>query len=217
MDKPTVQERFGRTFLLLLVLAISLLFFMMIRRFAMDLLLAAIFAGLSHPLYRRLTTLFRGREAAASLATIVIVLLVVIVPLTGFLGIVALATVVYYGMGWIKVVMPESAFLIVSIGVSVAYLLLLWVASKRPDLEIDDPNDPVVELPVAGDVARTGYYFILPIVILIWCIVVERLSPALSAFWATIAMIIVALTQHPIKAIMRGNGYTLGHAIRRGI
>lgn len=89
MDKPTDHERFGRTFLLLLVLAISLLFFMMIRRFAMDLLLAAIFAGLSHPIYRRLTTLFRGREAAASLATIVIVLLVVIVPLTGFLGIVA--------------------------------------------------------------------------------------------------------------------------------
>jgi predicted PurR-regulated permease PerM len=89
MDKPTVQERFGRTFLLLLVVAISLLFYMMIRRFAMDLLLAAIFAGLSHPLYRRLVTLFRGREAAASVATIAIVLLVVIVPLSGFLGIVA--------------------------------------------------------------------------------------------------------------------------------
>ncbi|UCF40173.1 MAG: AI-2E family transporter [Gemmatimonadota bacterium] len=89
MDKPTVQERFSRNFLLLLVAAISLLFFVMIRRFAMDLLVAAIFAGLSHPLYRRLITLFRGREVAASLATLAIVLLVIVVPLIGFLGIVA--------------------------------------------------------------------------------------------------------------------------------
>jgi len=137
--------------------------------------------------------------------------------LTGFLGIMALAAVVYYGMGWIKVVAPEQAFLIVSIGVAAGYLFLLWVASKHPDLVIDDPNAPVTELPAASDVARTGYYFILPIVILIWCIVVERLSPALSAFWATVAMIIVALTQHPIKAIMRGEGAELGHAVRRGI
>ena len=34
----------------------------------------------------------------------------------------------------------------------------------------------------AGDVAVTGLYFLLPIVILIWCIIIERLSPALSAF-----------------------------------
>jgi TRAP transporter 4TM/12TM fusion protein len=136
--------------------------------------------------------------------------------LTGFIGIVALAAVVYYGMGWIKVAMPESAFTVVCIGTAAAYLVLLWIASKRPDLVVDDPNAPITELPVAGDVAKTGYYFILPIVILIWCIIVERLSPALSAFWATIAMIIVALTQHPIKAIMRGD-MAMGHAIRRGI
>jgi TRAP-type uncharacterized transport system fused permease subunit len=35
--------------------------------------------------------------------------------LTGFIGIVALATIVKFGMGWIKVAMPDQAFLIVSI------------------------------------------------------------------------------------------------------
>jgi len=137
--------------------------------------------------------------------------------LTGFIGISALGAVVYYGLGWIKVAMPESAFLIVSIGTAAAYLILLWIAAQRPDLVIDDPNAPITELPNASDVARTGYYFILPIVILLWCIVVERLSPALSAFWATMAMIIVALTQHPIKAIMRGEGAELGAAFARGV
>ncbi|MDH3668351.1 MAG: TRAP transporter permease [Paracoccaceae bacterium] len=137
--------------------------------------------------------------------------------LTGFIGIAALGAAVYYGLGWIKVAMPESAFLIVTIGTAAAYLALLWIASQRPDLEIDDPNAPITELPKAGDVAKTGYYFILPIVILIWCIVVERLSPALSAFWATVAMIIVALTQHPIKAVMRGQGGEVAHAFSRGV
>ncbi len=137
--------------------------------------------------------------------------------LTGFIGMAALGAAVYYGLGWIKVAMPESAFTIVCIGTAAAYLILLWIAAQRPDLEIDDPNAPITELPKAGDVAKTGYYFILPIVILIWCIVVERLSPALSAFWATVAMIIVALTQHPIKAIMRGQGGEVAHAFSRGV
>jgi TRAP-type uncharacterized transport system fused permease subunit len=35
---------------------------------------------------------------------------------------------------------------------------------------VDDPNAPVEELPRAGATAITGLYFILPIVILIWCI-----------------------------------------------
>ena len=134
--------------------------------------------------------------------------------LTGFLFMVGLGAVVYFGIGWIKVVAPESAFAIVCAGSLVAYLYLLWVASRRPDLEVDKPDSPITELPHAGDTAKTGYYYLLPIVILIWCIVVERLSPSLSAFWATIAMILVTLTQHPIKALMRGQG--LGGSIQRG-
>jgi TRAP transporter 4TM/12TM fusion protein len=51
--------------------------------------------------------------------------------LTGFIGIVALATIVKFGMGWIKVAMPDQAFLIVSIGVAAAYIFLLWLASKQ--------------------------------------------------------------------------------------
>ncbi|NIR97743.1 MAG: C4-dicarboxylate ABC transporter, partial [Gammaproteobacteria bacterium] len=50
--------------------------------------------------------------------------------------------------------------------------------------------------------------YLLPIVVLIWCILPtpERLSPALSAFWAAMFMSFVALTQHPLKALLRGEG-----------
>jgi len=126
--------------------------------------------------------------------------------LGGFIGIGVLGMIVYFGLGWIKDVIPDYAFFIVTVGCAAAYLYLVWVASKRPDLVVDPPDAPITELPRAGDVAVTGLYYLLPIVILIWSIVVERLSPALSAFWATIAMIIVILTQDALKSFFRGTG-----------
>jgi TRAP-type uncharacterized transport system fused permease subunit len=95
-------------------------------------------------------------------------------------------------------------------------LYLLKLASKTPDLVVDDPDDPILELPKAGETAITGLYYILPIVILIWSIIIERLSPALSAFWATIAMIIVSLTQNPVKAFFRGSG-NYGEVFKVGV
>ena len=137
--------------------------------------------------------------------------------LGGFIGIAFLGIAVYYGLGWIKNVMPETAFLAVVILCSVAYLVLLFMASRHPDLLVDEPDAPITELPHAGATAITGLYYVLPIVILIWCIIIERLSPALSAFWATIAMIVVALTQHPLKAIMRGRPSMVLPGVKRGV
>jgi TRAP transporter 4TM/12TM fusion protein len=136
--------------------------------------------------------------------------------LSGFIGIGVLGIVVYFGLGWIKHVIPQYAFFIVAVGCSAAYLYLIYIASKRPDLVVDEPDAPITELPHAGDVAVTGLYYILPIVILIWCIIIERLSPALSALWATIAMIIVILTQDALKAFFRGTG-NYGAAFKVGV
>ena len=142
--------------------------------------------------------------------------------LGGFIGVALLGIAVYYGLGWIKVVIPELAFAAVAILCAGIYLVLLWFASKLPDLAIDAPDAPITELPRPGPTALSGLFFLLPIVILIWCIMLERLSPALSAFWASLAMIVVSLTQHPLKAWMRGRaaddagGADLAGAFRRG-
>ena len=85
----------------------------------------------------------------------------------------------------------------------VAYLVLVTLAARRPDLHVDDPNAAMLVLPRPGVVAMTGLHFLLPIVVLLWCILIERLSPSLSAFWATVAMIFIVLTQHPLKALIR--------------
>jgi predicted PurR-regulated permease PerM len=80
---------FRNAFLVVLVLAISAIFIAMIRSFLMTILLAAIFSGLMHPLYDRLRRRFRDRRALASAVTLVIVVLLVVGPLLGFLGVVA--------------------------------------------------------------------------------------------------------------------------------
>ncbi|MCP5008525.1 MAG: TRAP transporter permease [Aestuariibacter sp.] len=128
--------------------------------------------------------------------------------LGGFIGISVLAGLVHVLKTWISGAFPDLTLPFVMFTLAVIYLVLLWVASKRPDLEEDDPDAPVVELPPAGATAITGMHYLLPIVLLLWCILPtpDKLSAHLSAFYACIAMIVVTLTQRPLKAIMRGTG-----------
>ena len=61
------RDRFQRTFLLLLVIAISAIFFTMIRQFLMALFLAAIFSGLSSPIYRWIHQKIQGPKGGIDL------------------------------------------------------------------------------------------------------------------------------------------------------
>ncbi|MBL6600202.1 MAG: TRAP transporter permease [Alphaproteobacteria bacterium] len=126
--------------------------------------------------------------------------------LTGFIGIAVLFMIIYQLDAWVKMVAPDMSFWTIAVIVLAAYGVLIWFASRRPDLEVDDPNAPIETLPRAGDVAITGLYYFLPIIVLIWCILPtpDKLSPRLAAFWACILMSFIALTQHPLKALLRG-------------
>jgi TRAP transporter 4TM/12TM fusion protein len=126
--------------------------------------------------------------------------------LTGFLAIAIPAAVVYYALGWTKDAFGDATFYAVCIGFVVVYFGLLWVASRYPDLEVDDPNAPVSSLPEVKPTVLAGLYFLLPIVVLVWCLMVERLSPGLSAYWATVAMLFIVITQRPLKVLLRGAG-----------
>jgi predicted PurR-regulated permease PerM len=80
-------RRFRRSFLLVLAVGISILFFFVIRRFLLTVLLAALFAGLAYPLYGW----FLARTGRRRAGTITLVLLVIGVglPTAGFLTLVA--------------------------------------------------------------------------------------------------------------------------------
>jgi predicted PurR-regulated permease PerM len=80
------ETRFRQAFLLLLVTAISVAFVAMIRTFLLTILLAAIFTGLSYPVYQWLLGPFRGRRALTAVATLVLLLTLVMAPLLVVLG-----------------------------------------------------------------------------------------------------------------------------------
>ena len=117
-----------------------------------------------------------------------------------FLFMIIMGGVTYYGLGWIKTVAGGATIYIVCLLLLAAYLLLLKFACRVPEL---DTSKEIAELPPLGPTAQAGYYFLLPIVVLMWCLVVERLSPALSAYWATMLLIFMVLTQRPLKGVFR--------------
>ena len=80
------ETRFRQAFLLLLVTAISAAFVAMIRAFLVTILLAAIFAGLSYPVYEWIFGRFRGHKALAAVATLLLLLVLVLAPLLAVLA-----------------------------------------------------------------------------------------------------------------------------------
>ncbi|WP_432474872.1 TRAP transporter permease [Amphritea sp. HPY] len=119
-------------------------------------------------------------------------------------GVCVLSLAVYYGIGWTKDVLGNWASPILAVVIIAVYMGLLKFCAGYPELLMDDPDSPVVELPEPGPTVKSGLYFLLPVVVLVWCLTVERLSPGLSAFWATLFMIIIVMTHKPIKAYYRG-------------
>ncbi|WBU54486.1 TRAP transporter permease [Paracoccus sp. SCSIO 75233] len=133
----------------------------------------------------------------------------------------ALSMLVYYGMGWVRPAFGAAAGYVIFGFLAVVYLALLWVGSREEPLEIDDPNAEVTQLPMPGPTVRSGLHFLLPVVVLVWALMVDRLSPGLSAFWATAFMIFILVTQRPLMVMMRGEDRThnnsVGAAFRAGV
>ena len=119
-------------------------------------------------------------------------------------GIIILSGVVYYGIGWTKTAFGEAASWVLGVALLAAYLGLLRAKSRHPDLPADDLTKDIIKVPDFFDTARTGLHYLLPVVVLIWCLMVEEMSPGLSAFWGTAFLIFIILTQRPLVAAFRG-------------
>ncbi len=124
-------------------------------------------------------------------------------------GIVIVANVVYYGLGWLKLLLGAAAIWVVLAAIVVAYVLIVRQVAAEPDLTIDDPNAPVLTLPPLKETLLAGLHFLLPVVVLVWALLVEDLSPGLAAFHATVLLIVILVTQRPLLAFFRHQPRTL--------
>jgi len=110
---------------------------------------------------------------------------------------------------FLKTIAGEATTLIVALIMVLSYLALLYSVSKMPDL----PSSEIIEIPEIGKTVKAGLHFLLPVVLLIWLLTVERFSPETSVYWATMFMMFIVLTQKFILAIFRGQSNLTYHII----
>lgn len=123
----------------------------------------------------------------------------------GISGTIVVCSLIYWVALGAKTLMGEAAVWVLSAALFSLYVWLLRVASRHPDLPNDiDVENPV--LPAAWPTVRAGLHFLIPIGVLIWCLMIEELSPSLSAFWATVTLVVLMLTQRPLMRWFRGQG-----------
>ena len=126
-------------------------------------------------------------------------------------------TALIYGVGALESALPDLTGPIMMLLLAAVYVWLVSIAARKPDLEVDDPNAEKIELPQVKDIYATGLHYVLPIIVLVWFLMVERQSPARSAFFATALMIGIIATQRPLKALFRGEGGRLWSEFMGGL
>jgi TRAP transporter 4TM/12TM fusion protein len=121
----------------------------------------------------------------------------------GISGSIAFVCILYYVLAAIDRLLGPAAPWITGALVVALYLVAVRMAARSPDL----PDDIDIENPQALDTwpaVRAGLHFVLPIGMLIWCLMVEELSPSLSAFWAIVMLIALMASQRPLIDFFRG-------------
>jgi len=123
----------------------------------------------------------------------------------GISGTILVCGAIYFVAEAVKNRMGAAAPWVLGVLLAALYLWSARVAARCPDLPPDiDVENPV--LPETWPTVKAGLHFLIPIGVLIWCLMIEELSPSLSAFWATTSLIALMLTQRPLTALFRGKG-----------
>jgi len=120
----------------------------------------------------------------------------------GLSGTIAAMGLVYAIALGAKAMFGEAAPVLLGVLLAIAYVGSVRVAARQPDLPTEiDVKNPV--LPPTWPTVKAGLHFLIPIGVLIWCLMVEELSPGLSAFWGVAAQVLLMVSQRPLLAWFR--------------
>jgi len=120
----------------------------------------------------------------------------------GLSGSIIVVAAIYYVMVAIQSLLGDAALWGVGALLAALYLYSIREAARCPDL----PEDIDVDNPKPLDTwptVRAGLHYLIPIGTLIWCLMVEQMSPSLSAFWAITVLVALMLTQRPLVKLLR--------------
>ncbi|TCP60270.1 TRAP transporter 4TM/12TM fusion protein [Rhodovulum bhavnagarense] len=140
----------------------------------------------------------------------------------GAIFLIAISIVIGGGTLWLcglsvegaRAVFGAASIWVILGAVALAYVAAVRFAAKGPDLPMD--VESMTHLPPAREIFKTGIHYLMPILLLMYLLMIERKSPGLSAFWSTMFMLMILLTQNPLKAFFRREGDMLRH-LREGL
>ncbi len=133
----------------------------------------------------------------------------------GISGTIVVCGLIYFIAQAVQNTLGAAAPWLLGVLLAALYVYTVYLASKCPDLPADiDVDNPV--LPETWPTVKAGLHFLIPIGVLIWCLMIEELSPALSAFWATAVLIALMATHRPLTSFFRRRGFSLEET-KRGL
>ncbi|HYQ98526.1 MAG TPA: TRAP transporter permease [Casimicrobiaceae bacterium] len=121
----------------------------------------------------------------------------------GISGSLIVCGALYYLLAGISAALGAAAPWATGAVVGALYLFAVKQAADCPDL----PQDIDIDAPRALDTwpaVRAGLHFMLPVGVLIWCLMVEEMSPSLAAFWSIVMLAVLMSTQRPLFDFFRG-------------
>jgi len=120
----------------------------------------------------------------------------------GISGTIVVCAVIYWVAAGVKHLFGDAAPWLLGLLLAALYVYTVYVASKCPDLPADiNVDNPV--LPETWPTVKAGLHFLIPIGVLIWALMIDELSPSLSAFWATVSLMVLMITQRVLTAVFR--------------
>ena len=96
----------------------------------------------------------------------------------------------------------------------ICYLALLYI-SHLEAMKLGLKRLPKEEIPPFGKTFMSGLHYLVPIIILIYLLMVNRWTASSSVFYSILSLMVIVLAQH-LAATLRGNGTSVGQAIQAG-
>jgi TRAP transporter 4TM/12TM fusion protein len=113
---------------------------------------------------------------------------------------------------WLTELLPslfgEAASLVAAVLLVAVFAGLVKLSAKYPEESGEISVEEAANLPPARPTVLGGLYFIVPIWILIWNLMVLEQSPALAAFWACTFTMVMLFIERPLVAWARGRTTT---------
>ena len=109
----------------------------------------------------------------------------------------------------IKAIFLDKSIYCISLMLIGLYIGVLFYQSKGERFRVNDDQEG--KCPSLSETFKYGIHYFIPIFILIWCLIVEKLSSALSCFWTNLFLIFMLLTRDTIYTLFIGKTSNMLH------